>query len=335
MLIPEEDYNGTARICYLSKESPQHYKILDQRILEERFDVLVHHYAYRIGNLLEFKRRMRDVDVVYAWFASPWLGLVLPLIPRRVKLVLVAGGYDVANCKALKHGARFHPIQSCLTRKVLGRADLVLPVSKFNQEEMLSWVSPKAYEVVYNAVDLPECSLLPRAPRRPKIMTVGIIGEFISKCKGHYRFLEVARLLPDYEFVLMGKPMDVTVERLRELAPPNVRIVDYTSRMEMVRELLSSSVYLQLSYYESFGVSVVEALQCGCFTIVSEGTALAEVTCGQGKCVDSTDITLVAEQVKIAVETRAYEHLDSTVVRGKYSVGVRSSSLLRLVGEVI
>ena len=323
------------RICYLCKVSPQHYKRLDQAILETRFDVRVHNYTYTVGNMLEFKNRMRDADLVYAWFASPWLGLMLSLIPKRVKLVLVAGGYDVANCEVLKHGARFHPIRGCLTRRVLARADLVLPVSNYNQKEMLSWVTPKAYEVVYNSVDLPRFSLVPSAKRRSKVMTVGIIGEFISKCKGHYRFLEIARRLPDCEFVLMGKPMDATVKRLRDLAPQNVRIVDYTSRADMICELLSSSVYLQLSYYESFGVSVAEALYCGCYPIVSKGTALEEIVQGQGESVDADDTEAVVASVVNALEAELHRTIDVSRLSEVYSVSNRSERLIHLISDLL
>lgn len=331
---PDGDLSARPRICFVFKPSPQHYKLLDLRLLSGHFDTVVHEYGYRPGNIKRFLSKARESDLVFAWFASPWIALISFFLTKRTKLVIVAGGYDVANCKELKHGARFHPIRAWLTRRVLKRADAVLPVSAFNEGEMLTFVRPKWYRTVYNAVDFPEFSLLPGIERKPKVITVGIIGQFISKCKGHLRFLEVARALQQFEFVLMGKATDRTVETLRESAPDNVTIIDYTSRQAMIDELLSASVYLQLSYYESFGVSVAEAIACGCYPIVADGTALPEVVCGQGEVVDAGDVELVACRVEEATEKQLYRSVSADAVRDAFSVGRREAGLLDAIRHV-
>lgn len=322
------------RVCFVSKHSPQRYKALDFELLARHFRMVRHDYAYTPANVLGFRSAAKRSDVVFAWFASPWLAIASVFIPRSVKLVIVAGGYDVADCRELKHGARFHFIRGRLTRFLLKRADVVLPVSEFNSKELLTFVKPQRSVTVPNAVDIPEFSLLNSAERPARVITVGIMGAFISKCKGHHRFLEVARLLPEYEFILMGRSMDDTAGKLRDKAPPNVRVINYTGRNRMIEYLLSSSVYLQLSYYESFGVSVAEAVVCGCYPVVAGGTALTEITCGMGDVVRGNDIAAAAECVHSAVETRKYRKIQPALVRAKYSVRQRENALLKIIQDV-
>lgn len=327
---------STATVCFVSKSSPQHYKNLDFKLLCRSFRVIRHDYAYRVGNVLRFVKTMGHADVIFSWFASPWMALMLPFVPRSTRVVVVAGGYDVANCVELKHGARFHPIKGKLTRWLLTRADVVLPVSDFNCEELLTLVTPRAVRRVYNAMDLPEFSLIPGVPRKKQVITVGIFQKFISKCKGHYRFLELARMMPDYEFVMMGRDVDGTRSVLESLAPENVRFVDYVDRSRMIREMLNSCVYLQLSYYESFGVSVAEAIACGCVPIVTAGTALPEVCGIEGRVVaEDACPHEIKEMICDVFESSLYLEVDTDSVRDRFSVDRRESELVDVIAGVL
>jgi glycosyltransferase involved in cell wall biosynthesis len=334
MSIPGKYRKRRLSICFVSKRSPQRYKSLDLEILSRHFEVIKHDYLYTLPNFLGFFRKLNTVHVVFSWFASPWMALARFLLPSRVKLVVVAGGYDVANCRELKHGARFHPVSGGLTKLLLKKADMVLPVSRFNCEELLSLTAPKSFQTVYNSLDMPEFSVLKDVNRPQRVITVGIIGQFISKCKGHYRFIEVARQLPGFEFVLLGKKMDSTAEALQQTAPDNVSILDYEDREQLVCELLNSSVYLQLSYYESFGVSVAEAIACGCYPIVARGSALEEVTCGMGEALDAGDVEAVARSVVRAVREERFKHIEPKRVREKFSVQKRENQLVKVIENV-
>ncbi|HBM85875.1 MAG TPA: hypothetical protein DD423_03680 [Opitutae bacterium] len=328
--------DSKTRLCFLSKSSPQHYKLLDRALLAEEYSVSNHSYKYSILNVLIFLKKLRSTDVVFSWFANSWLALLVPFIPRKIKIVVVAGGYDVANCVELKHGARFKLILGWLTRILLRRADAVLPVSDFNRMELLSMVTPRFERRVYNAIDLPEFSLIPGLRRRNRIITVGIFQEFISKCKGHYRLLEIAEFMPNYEFVIMGRDVDGTRAVLEAIAPVNVCFVDYIDRNDMICELLKSGVYLQLSYYESFGVSVAEAIACGCYPVVSKGTALPEVCGTNGVVVDgSVALSDVASLISSALDQELYLEIDAGSVRRRFSVDQRKREIVNVVDLVL
>lgn len=322
-------------ICFLSRKAPARYKDLDAEILGRHFNVSRVDYSYSLRSLLQFLRALYCCDVVVSWFANPWLSFLLPLVPKRVRIVVIAGGYDVADCPALDYGARRRPLIGRVTRRLLKRAHLVLPVSQFNEAEMLGWVQPARTQLVYNAVDFPEFCLLPRRPRKQKVVTVGAIESFISKRKGHYVFIEVACELPEVEFVLIGKPMDKTIETLKALAPSNVRFTGYVTRQEMIQEMLSASVYLQMSAHEAFGVSVAEAMACGCYPIVSAETALPEVVGTSGRALPASPISKVVDAVSDALTQGSHALVDPDRIRREFGVAQREKQLVAAIKEFI
>lgn len=333
----KSDHAGSAeqpRICFLSKQSPARYKELDYEILSRHFPVIRHDYAYTLQNFRLFKETLGKVDLVFSWFANPWLALLAPMIPKGIKLVVVAGGYDVGYCREIKYGARLKPVQGYLTRRLLRRADVVISVSEYNQREFSSLVPGKESRLVYNAVDFPAFSILTKMDRPRKVITIGAINRRVSLRKGHFRFIQTARQLPDYEFVLVGKKMDRTYDKLVRLAPANVRFAGFLSREEMLGELLSSSIYLQLSYHEAFGVSVAEAMACGCYPVVADGTALPEIVRDVGAVVPGNDLNRVIETVRAAVEEQRYRQVNPEPAKQKFGVEQREKALVDVIKEI-
>jgi len=274
------------RALYVCKESYHHYKEVDLAILSERYSVTPFHYRYTPKSALDLVRAVRAHDFVLVWFASPMAALAVGAARSfGKKSIIVAGGYDVADYAPLRHGMAHRPAQRPFARFALNQADLVLPVSRFNEGELLRFAKPRRHVRVENAVDLPPVSL--DKPRRRQVVTVGAIDALYSKLKGHARLIEAARLLPDVRFILAGPHTDRTILDLRSQAPRNVEFPGLIPHDRLVDLFTESSVYAQLSYYESFGVAVAEAMWCGCTPVVSHLDALVEVVGDTGHIVDA------------------------------------------------
>jgi glycosyltransferase involved in cell wall biosynthesis len=298
---PERPRGARPRVLYLCKASYHHYKEVDQAILSERYAVTPFHYRYSPANVARLIGAVRDHDLVFAWFASPMAAVAVLAAERfRKKSVIVAGGYDVANYAPLKHGMAHRPVQKHFARYALEHADLVLPVSRFNEGELLRFARPKRYVRVENAVDLPPVDL--NGPRRRQVVTAGAVEALYSRLKGHDLLIEAARYLPDVRFVIVGPSKDDTIERYRAVAPPNVEFAGMVPHDQLVHVLTESSVYAQLSLYESFGVAVAEAMWCGCTPVVSGQEALLEVVGDTGEVVESADPLLAARAIEKALE---------------------------------
>jgi glycosyltransferase involved in cell wall biosynthesis len=328
-----EPTGSRPRALYVCKASYHHYKEVDQAILSERYAVTPFHYRYSPGNMLRLIRAIRQHDFVFAWFASPMAAVaVLAAEQLGKKSIIVAGGYDVADYAPLKHGMAHRPLQRPFARYALEHADLVLPVSHFNERELLRFARPRRHIRVENAVDLPVVNV--EGPRRRQVVTAGALDALYSPLKGHDVLIEAARHLPDVRFVIAGPSRDRTLELYRAVAPPNVEFPGMMPHEKLVALFVESSVYAQLSLYESFGVAVAEAMWCGCTPVVSDQEALLEVVGDTGGIVRDRDPVAAARAIERALATplpnrRAAERA------ARFSRDVRRDRLLAAVDSVL
>lgn len=321
------------RALYVCKESYHHYKEVDHAILSEDFDVTRLNYRYTPRSVAALVDAVQAHDFVFAWFASPMAAVAIAAARAAGKpSIIVAGGYDVADYAPLKHGMAHRPVQKHFARFALEHADLVLPVSRFNEDELLRFSRPRRYTLIENAVDLPAVDL--DRPRKRQVVTIGALETLYSKLKGHDRFIAAARELPDVRFVVAGPFKDHTIERYRRTAPPNVEFPGFIPHDRLVDLLTESGAYAQLSYYESFGVAVAEAMWCGCTPVVSRQGALVEVVGDTGHIVDADDPGATARALQRALvgplpNRRAAERA------ALFSLEIRKARLLAAVHELV
>ena len=77
----------------------------------------------------------------------------------------------------------------------------------------------------------------------------------------------------------LDHPWNKSIKEVLQLADnyPKVRRVGYISTMDLVALYNLATVYVQPSFYEGFGLPVIEAMSCGCPVISSVGGSLQEV----------------------------------------------------------
>ncbi len=146
-------------------------------------------------------------------------------------------------------------------------------------------------QLVPNCVDLKSLpSSLP--PRENLILTVGIIENQRSfYLKGIDTFMEVARILPDYQFLIIGLDQ-IKLSALLTNIPENLTILGRVAHDALPNYYLRSKYYSQLSLSESFGVSVAEAMYHGCIPIVTNVGGLPEVVGDTGFIVKRNPISI-------------------------------------------
>jgi glycosyltransferase involved in cell wall biosynthesis len=88
---------------------------------------------------------------------------------------------------------------------------------------------------------------------------------------------------------------------LKELAH-NLKITGYISKEKLLEYYQNAKVYAQLSYYESFGVSLAEAMACSCIPVVAKRAALPEVAGNIGYYVNYDDVKEIVKAVRQALE---------------------------------
>jgi len=228
-------------------------------------------------NILETIRNVIWANTIFCWFAS--FRAVIPTILGKIlskKVVVIAGGYDCVFTPEINYGAFTRIPDRWVSKFVFRHADIVLPVSKYIQKELLEKITPYETHTVYNGVDANKW--YPQGVKDEKlVMTVGEINWNNLQRKGIEDFVKTAVYLPDVTFLVIGEFKDNAIDYLKAIATRNVRFTGRVSDEELLIWYQRAKVYAQLSYHEGFGVSVAEAMLCECIPVLSTKGALPEV----------------------------------------------------------
>jgi len=217
---------------------------------------------------------------------------------------------------------------------VLEHADKVLAVSEFNKKEILKYRISNNVELVYNGLDCDKFK--PASGERGDIVITVVysISEDTTKIKGLETFIKAAKYLPTIKFIVVGEHLNGSIEHLKAMASPNIEFPGFISNEEIMKLYQKAKVYCQLSYRESFGMSLLEAMSCGCIPVISNRGALPEVVDNLGFIVDYGDVdgtikaisnALNSEDMRGAVRERAKT----------FSIVEREREIKRIVAEVI
>lgn len=247
-----------------------------------------------------------DVQAVIFWFAAtnyaPLLGALTKLFGRKV--LVITGGIDAVYVADIDWGAmksKWHRINFSILMRL---ADSVLPFSSAVMEIILESSKPRKIRTAYPPVDTgfftPNFTLM-----QPRIVTC--CYQYDSQTiiqKGLDVFVQVARQVPDYEFVVIGNAIDDKAQSFQKDASSNVRFISRIPTRSGYRDFLQTcSVYAQLSVHEGFGVSLAEAMACGCTPVVSDKYALPEVVGEYGFVIPYGDTQATVQAIFQALAT--------------------------------
>ncbi|MGB4086570.1 glycosyltransferase family 4 protein [Methanothrix sp.] len=242
-------------------------------------------------------------DLTFSWFASghSFAAVLLCKIMGK-RSVVVAGGYDVAYEPEIDYGQYTLPKHKRMYADiVLRNADIILSVSEFTRSEVLARVRPKRIQLLYPGIDTDK--FRPLGEKEDLVMTVASSSGRVIRLKGLNSFIGAAALLPGVRFLVVGLS-EADREELQSRAAENVLLSGYETQEELLAHYQKAKVYCQLSYRESFGMALVEAMACGCVPVVTERGALPEVVGDSGYYVPYGNIRAAAEAIEKALSSK-------------------------------
>lgn len=253
----------------------------DFEILKRHFTVYPVQVSKNIvKSIVGFVRFTYSSDVIFVWFAGyqALLSVFFAKLFRR-RLVVVAGGYDAAHVPEINYGAFIYWYRAAVAYFVFKKSDVIVAVSESTKREVLQRLAPKEIVVVYNGIDTD--LFTPKGVKERIVLTVAAINDLNLRKKGLRTFVKTADYLPETRFILAGR-YDEAVNELRKISGSNVEFTGYISFEKLLKLYRRSKVCAQLSYHESFGVALAEAMACECVPIVTRRAALPEVVgdCG-------------------------------------------------------
>lgn len=278
-------------------------------------------------------------DIVFAWFGGyhAFLPFVLGRLLGR-KCVVVASGYDTAALPEIDYGNMRPGIKRYIGLSVFHLAHKILAVSRFTAGEVTrnAKVLPAKVQLIYHGLEQsPLCERQHLPVERRGVLTISTVKQVNLARKGLVTFAKIASDLQDIPFSLVGPWIDNAIDSLKAMGTSTVEFVGPCYGGDLLERMLSTKVYVQLSAYESFGMSVAEAMLCECIPVVTNRGALPEVVGDTGFCVPYGDIPAAVEAIRQAlsagpeVRDRCRQHIIDTFPMEK-----RAAQLLQAIQDI-
>jgi len=176
--------------------------------------------------------------------------------------------------------------------KVIKHTDLIFTVSEFSKNRMIQLleVPAKKIKVIGNGVNTEIFANVKPGPSRYNFPYVLIIGGLRER-KGAPTILKIAKELEveksDLKIIVVGQNHEPYLSAATTVK--NIEILGMESD-EALADLLSNAFgFLFLSYYEGFGIPVLEAMAAGVPVISSNAASLPEVVGNAGILVNPED----------------------------------------------
>lgn len=213
------------------------------------------------------RNRIKETDLVWLWFADyPAVPFVLLAKYYHKPVVVHIGGYEVYNAPEIKYGNQRKVIRGAISRWIIRNATTCLTPSRAYLKLAQALVPEAHIHVLYNWID--ETLLDVELPEKRQQVVTATCKNANFELKGIDTFFECAKYLPAFDYIHLH----------------NVK------HEELIKTLQESQVYCQLSRTESFGVTLLEAMACGCCPVFVDNDAMPEIAGDTGARVGYADV---------------------------------------------
>lgn len=279
---------SSLKILFIKRGSTR-FENNDINLLKDRFDLKIH--EPNLFSFFELFGLVYNTDIIYYWFPNDYK-FIFSIIAKllRKKVFIVGGGQmstadNSSNRKFANVKYRFFHIPlGILSLKI---ANKVIAVSKYEMKGLLRYVNPNKLKLIYNSIDTSKFNLQNLLRDDNLIVTVSALKDTHYHRKGLDTFIRISKLFPNKKFFIIGKDHgDGTFDKIKNLKSSNLFLKGFVDDFELISILNQASVYCQFSRQEGFGVSLAEAIACGCIPLTSDYAAIPEVSGSNGYYID-------------------------------------------------
>jgi len=276
---------------------------------------------------------IRKFDVIFIWFAD--YHSFLPVLFAKIlhkKSFVVIGGYDVVKMPMLQYGVFVSKLRGSCAVYSMKNSTLNLAVSK-NVERKVRWIAKKSNtQLIYNCVNISENKNI-QHEKENLVITVGLIdSERTYFIKGIDTFIEVARLIPETKFMVIGMSENLPAHIINN-RPRNMEFVGRVNHNELENFYKKAKIYCQFSRSESFGVAIVEAINFGCIPFVTNVGGMPELVGKTGRIVKRIPET-ISSQISEVVLNYSGPTLEKGTHNWHFSVEQRRKNLKTALNQI-
>jgi glycosyltransferase involved in cell wall biosynthesis len=273
-------------------------------------------------------------DVVFIWFAD--YHSFLPVLFAKItgkKSVVVIGGYDVANMPEIRYGSLSSPLRKKLTLFTFKFATLCLAVVDELENKIKAVCTKAKTKTLYTGYKFFEKGEIAIQENRDKIvLTVSITDNYQRiQVKGIDRFRELAELLPDFQFIVIGA--NESSKSFFEPIPKNLMLQPPVNQEKLTEYYSKSSFFAQLSRSEGLPNALCEAMLYGCIPI---GTKVGGIPTGIG----TTGLVMndwdagTAKNYIINNHNKANRRACQMRIKEKFDLSFRREKLLKEINQI-
>ncbi len=300
--------------------------IFDTRVLTHKTYTGVENYT---KNILEHIKRHANINITKPknknkYFTHLWTHFILPfqkgnvlfcpanvapiVISKNKKLVLTI--HDVAFETHPKSFSTFFRLYyKFIIPLNIKRADKIITVSQSSKNEIKKYYpfAKEKIEVIYLGVEHSFKKL--NIKKTKQILYVGSMNErknFSNVLKAYtmldsneYTLLMVGKFASNFALDDATKILIATSE-----SNPHIKFKSDVSNDELVKIYNESMLFIFPSFYEGFGLPVLEAMACGTPVVCSNTTSLPEVGGEAVVYCDPNNVNDIAEKIQIVLNDK-------------------------------
>ncbi len=318
-------------------ETLQSWAKNDLLILQNNHDVMLLNGRNSLYFYTHIYSAIKKCDVVFIWFFE-YRALVAIIIAKLLhkKTIVVVGGGDLENVPEIGYGNLRNPFMKLTVGVGLDIATHVLPFSNYACRLAKAVMMERDnIEVVNLACDTDYFKPNLSIAKEPIIITVGRIDAINIKRKGFDTFVEVARLLPNYQFYVIGRLVDVAASELKIKAPSNCHFLGFVTKEDLLKIYQMAKVFCLLSYLEGEGGGGVtgESMSCECVPVVAyKAEALRETVSDTGFYTSYGDVKETALVIERALQSDLGRSARQRII-DNYSMKLRTKKLEEIMGS--
>jgi glycosyltransferase involved in cell wall biosynthesis len=221
--------------------------------------------------LAQFIRNILWADLTFSWLADlhAFIAVLLSKMNNKKSLVVV-GGYEVAKVPELRYGALLNPGIAIIIKYIFKNADKMLVVNEGLKEDAVRNMNMIGNNIITVPTGYDYNLFKPEGNKENIILTVSIGSSWErAKLKGLDTFVETAKYLPQFNFILIGF-QGPGAEKLKSIAPTNVQFIEQLPAELLISYYQKAKIYCQFSIREGLPNVLCEAMLCECIPIGSD-----------------------------------------------------------------
>ena len=209
--------------------------------------------------------------------------------------------------------------------KTLKRADFLIAVSEFARNEVIKYFGWPEHKIRATPLGVtPQYHPRTQLETQPVLAQLGLTHGRYTLCiatieprKNIDGILSAYRRLPDrvrraYPLVLAGGSgwnNEATLKRIAQYQAQGwLHHLGYVPESELPLLLAGARSFVFPSFYEGFGLPVLEAMACGIPVVTSNRSSLPEVTQGAALLIEPEDIPALTEAIRISLEDETWRN---------------------------